>query len=220
MQRSTCLSDAPSESGTELCAEVHRKVDQMLVEAPACQNPGTAASGQERNMLRNEWTLGQLDTAQCSAVCGPNGENGAKLSGRRQCHTPAAGIFQQMIVGHLSPRGSKGPRTRRIAREKQVAPLLALAVVSCVVRGASSTLIEGRHKTDRQCSLKTVEGDDIPPTDYCSFLPELGENKHRRVMIQFGESNCEFTLRSCLPVIVLQGKRMQECVIIPHACGH
>lgn len=80
---------------------------------------------------------------------------------------------------------------------------LAFAMACCVVRGASLTLIEGRHKTDRQCSLKTVEGDDIPPTEYCTFLPELGENKHRRVLVQFGESNCAFTLRSCIPVMLM-----------------
>jgi hypothetical protein len=77
---------------------------------------------------------------------------------------------------------------------------LAVVVACCAARGATSTVIEERHRTDRQCSLKTIEGDDLPPTDYCAFLPELGENKHRRILIQFGESNCEFTLRNCLPV--------------------
>jgi len=49
-------------------------------------------------------------------------------------------------------------------------------------------------------SLQTVDGDDLEPMDYCSFLPGLGENKHKRVLIQFGESNCVFTLRGCQPV--------------------
>jgi len=48
-----------------------------------------------------------------------------------------------------------------------------------------------------------VEGDDLGPVDYCAFLPGLGENKHKRVLIQFGESNCVFTLRNCQPVLIL-----------------
>ena len=90
------------------------------------------------------------------------------------------------------PSAGRSPRA--------AATVLAVVVACCSALGATSTVIEGRHRTDRQCSLKTIEGGDIPPTDYCSFLPELGENTHRRVLIQYGESNCEFTLRSCLPV--------------------
>ena len=63
----------------------------------------------------------------------------------------------------------------------------------------AGTLLAGRHRTDRTCSLQTVLGDDISPSEYCVFLPGEGENRHKRVLIQFGESNCEFTLRSCTP---------------------
>jgi hypothetical protein len=76
---------------------------------------------------------------------------------------------------------------------------LALCLLAHV---EASTLIAARHKSDRACSLQTVEGDDIAPMEYCSFLPGLGENKHGRILIQFGESNCKFTLRNCMPVCV------------------
>eukprot|EP00277_Geminigera_cryophila_P023379 CAMPEP_0179473966 /NCGR_PEP_ID=MMETSP0799-20121207/53537_1 /TAXON_ID=46947 /ORGANISM="Geminigera cryophila, Strain CCMP2564" /LENGTH=215 /DNA_ID=CAMNT_0021282787 /DNA_START=38 /DNA_END=685 /DNA_ORIENTATION=+ len=77
--------------------------------------------------------------------------------------------------------------------------LMVVAAACLIVPATASTLIAGRHKTDRECSLQTVEGDDIAPMEYCSFLPGLGENRHKRVLIQFGESNCKFTLRNCVP---------------------
>jgi len=87
--------------------------------------------------------------------------------------------------------------------------LMVVAAACLIVPATASTLIAGRHKTDRECSLQTVEGDDIAPMEYCSFLPGLGENRHKRVLIQFGESNCKFTLRNCVPVSACLFARFQ-----------
>ena len=72
--------------------------------------------------------------------------------------------------------------------------------------------MEGRYKDDRTCSLQTVQGGDIAPMEYCSFLPGRGENRHKRVLIQFGESRCKFTLRNCVPV---REKIRSDWIVLP-----
>ncbi len=64
-----------------------------------------------------------------------------------------------------------------------------------------------------------MEGDDLGPVDYCAFVPGLGENKHKRVLIQFGESNCVFTLRNCQPVLILTVYIIIIYLESPSACS-
>ena len=79
--------------------------------------------------------------------------------------------------------------------------MAAVAACCLLTQGdAAGSLLENRYKADRTCSLQTIEGDNMGPMEYCSFLPGLGENMHGRVLVHFGESNCEFTLRNCFPV--------------------
>ena len=90
-------------------------------------------------------------------------------------------------------------RGRSGLRAAMLAAAGCLAASCLLAHCEAGTLLAGRHRTDRTCSLQTVLGDDISPSEYCVFLPGEGENRHKRVLIQFGESNCEFTLRSCTP---------------------
>jgi len=119
------------------------------------------------------------------------------------------GVRNEATIGR-SDSNMNCAETRRTWREEAArrsidsrwkdAMLMVVAAACFIAPSTASTLIAGRHKTDRECSLQTVEGDDIAPMEYCSFLPGLGENRHKRVLIQFGESNCKFTLRNCVPV--------------------
>ena len=88
----------------------------------------------------------------------------------------------------------------RRPRRLPSASAMAILVFVSLDSAWSYSVIARRHRTDRTCSLQTVEGDDIEPMDNCAFLPGMGENRHKRVLIQFGESNCVITLRNCLPV--------------------
>eukprot|EP00960_Hanusia_phi_P047029 758184-Hanusia_phi.AAC.7 len=55
----------------------------------------------------------------------------------------------------------------------------------------TGSLMRERYRTDRGCSLSSYSQTDLQPYEACSFFPVSGENKFGRILIQFGETNCQ-----------------------------
>mmetsp|Transcript_22175 Transcript_22175/g.73000 ORF Transcript_22175/g.73000 Transcript_22175/m.73000 type:complete len:133 (-) Transcript_22175:14-412(-) len=77
--------------------------------------------------------------------------------------------------------------------------LLVLSFSALFSEAATGGLIRERYRTDRSCSLSSFSQADLQPYEACSVLPLNGENKFGRILIQFGETDCQFELQQCLP---------------------